>query len=572
MLFSYVSETFEQINLQSGRIEKTKLLSNLLKNSTAVEAQIISYLSLGELRAPYHGSQFALADKSIKKILAELYNISPELIEERSQKLGDLGVVLLEQPAFVIFSEETLTVQEVYNKLCDIEKLSGTGSQDDRKILLKNLLQQLSPISGSFILKIILSKLRLGFSDMTLIDALSWTLKQDKSFSKVIERAYNICADIGLIAYTLKKDGIEGIENMQIHLGIPIRLAAAERAASAQEIFNRMGECVAQPKIDGFRLQIHKEGNNIWFFSRNLLNMSDMFPDLKAEFFKNSADNYIIEGEAVVYDPERGSFVAFQETIKRKRKHEINSAAQELPLNFLIFDLLFADNKSWINKSHFDRRSKLIDLFGEPKESVVTVIPEKVIISSEQLEHYFLNSLAEGFEGLVVKKTDSIYQAGKRNFNWIKLKRQEGTKLQDHIDAVILGYYAGKGKRSGFGIGAFLVGVYDSDNDSFKTIAKIGTGLSDQEWRDLKIECDKLIVVKQPDNVVCSSELFPTVWIIPKIVVEIRADEITRSPSHTAGLALRFPRFMSIRSDKSAEQANTVKELQELYKLSHTNN
>jgi DNA ligase-1 len=184
-----------------------------------------------------------------------------------------------------------------------------------------------------------------------------------------------------------------------------------------------------------------------------------------------------------------------------------------------------------------------------------------------------LAAIAEGLEGIVVKRPDAIYQPGKRNFNWIKLKRQEEGHIEDTIDCVILGYYAGSGKRATFGIGAFLVGVFNKKEDRFETVAKVGTGLTDQEWIDLKKQCDAIKRMQKPSNVICVKELYPDVWVIPDIVCQIRADEITKSPTHAAGkegnmlgLALRFPRLMGYRKDKGPEDATTVAELKTMFK------
>ena len=184
-------------------------------------------------------------------------------------------------------------------------------------------------------------------------------------------------------------------------------------------------------------------------------------------------------------------------------------------------------------------------------DSPVQVIEEKQIKSAKELEDYFLAAIAEGLEGIVVKRSDAIYQPGKRNFNWIKLKRQEEGHIEDTIDCVVLGYYAGSGKRAAFGIGAFLVGLFNKKEDRFETVAKVGTGLTDAEWVELKKRCDKIQVSKKPHNVICAKDLYPDVWVTPDIVCQIRADEITKSPMHAAGkeddalgLALRFPRLM----------------------------
>jgi DNA ligase-1 len=341
-------------------------------------------------------------------------------------------------------------------------------------------------------------------------------------------------------------------------------------------IIDKLGPCVAQPKLDGFRLQIHVDLRHkkprIEFFSRNLIDMSAMFPDLIKACAELPVQTLICEGEAISYDPHTGSFLPFQETVKRKRKHGIEQAITDYPLRVFLFDLLYLDGESYLGKTHEQRRKKLEKLVKPVKDETISVIEEVQIKTTQELEKYFLKNVEQGLEGLVVKRTDAIYQPGKRNFNWIKLKRHEEGHLEDTIDCVILGYYTGAGKRASFGVGAFLVGVYNKKNDSFQTVAKIGTGVKDEGWKELKKMCDVIKVDPKPKNVDCASELYPDVWVNPEIVCMIRADEITLSPLHTAhkteknlGYALRFPRFMGYRPDKKAVEATTIEEIKRLY-------
>jgi len=573
--FKIVAETFDQIEQVSGRLKITQLLADLFERATPTEASVISYLSLGRLHPPYVGTQFQMAEKNLIDVVARLTKQSQATVKQKAKKLGDIGSVLADGGW-----KETgeLTVMQVYNNLKDLEKISGTGSQEAKAKSLEKLLKRLDPLSAKFVSRIVVGKLRLGFSDMTIIDALSWMEAGDKSLRKIIEDAYNVCPDIGLITKTVKQDGIKAIERMKIKVGVPIRPAAAERLPTAQAIVKKIGPCVAQPKLDGFRLQIHVDKTHrkpkIEFFSRNLLDMTDMFPDLTKAIAKLNVKELICEGEAIVYDPNTGSFLPFQETVKRKRKHGIEKAVEQMPLRVFIFDLLYLNGQEYLSKTHAQRRKKLLSLFKNAPEDTVQVIEEKKITTGKQLEDYFHQNITSGLEGLVVKREDSVYQPGKRNFNWIKLKRQEEEgHLEDTIDCVILGYYAGKGKRAQFGIGAFLVGVYNKKEDQFQTVAKIGTGLSDTQWKELKKKCNAMAVKNRPSNVICPKELYPDVWTASELVCLVRADEITISPLHTAGktkdkqgMALRFPRFMGYRSDKSAEDATTVKEIKTLYK------
>jgi DNA ligase-1 len=573
MKFIEIAQSFNEIEPIAARLEITRLLAELFKKASPHEAEIIASLSLGQLHPPHIGTQFNIAEKNLLKAIAEFLNIPEETIKKEMKHIGDIGLVLSNH---TWHHHADLSISEVYHELCTLEKISGTGSQEEKTNLLINLFKHLDPLSAKFVARIIIGKLRLGFSDMTIIDALSWMEHGNKSLRAQLEDAYNICADIGLIAKTLKEGGVNAIAHMNIKLGTPIIPAAAERLPTAQAIFDKLGECIAEPKLDGFRLQIHldktKSHPSIHFFSRNLQDMSAMFPDLTKEILKLNVESLICEGEAIGYDPDTGSFLRFQETVKRKRKHGVEEAATESPLQLFLFDLLYLNGQSCLNMPYNQRHSTLTKMLDGVKSEHLFVIQHKQIHNGKELENYFYSEVAQGLEGLVVKRPDAIYQPGKRNFNWIKLKRQEEGHLEDTIDCVVLGYYAGKGKRSHFGIGAFLVGVYNKTADMFQTVAKIGTGMTDDEWRALKKKCDALAVEDKPKNVECAKELTPDVWATPEIICRVRADEITLSPLHTAGkteknlgYALRFPRFMDYRTDKTAQEASTDYEIKRLY-------
>ncbi|MBT4856491.1 ATP-dependent DNA ligase [bacterium] len=574
MKFSKLAEYFNQIEEVGSRIEMTKLLSQLFEEASPEEAKVIAYFALGKLAPPYITLQFNFAKKSALKVIAQLLDVTEATVKNRLDSLGDLGSVLAQGEWQA--EREDPTVLQIYKNLQNLCETGGAGSQDTKLKQVLDLVKHLAPDSGKYVIRILTGTLRLGFSDMTIIDALSWMLVGNKSERGALEHAYNVCADIGNIAYVAKKDGLEGIKAMHISIGIPIRPSAAERLPTAKDIVEKLGSCVVEPKLDGFRLQIHIDKTHkkpkIEFFSRNLTDMSQMFPDLVAAFEGIPVETMICEGEAIVFDPNTGNFVSFQETVKRKRKHGIDQIVSELPLQVYIFDLLYFNGESYLDKSLKTRRAELRKLFSGFKSDVIKLIEEVPIEEAKQLEDYFNDQIGDGLEGVVVKKPNSHYQPGKRNFNWIKLKRQETGSLEDTIDCVILGYYTGQGKRASFGVGAFLVGVYNKKKDIFETVAKIGTGMKDDEWIELKKKCEAIKVIDKPVQVECAKDLYPDVWVNPEIVCLVRADEITRSPIHAAGksanelgLALRFPRFMGYRPDKSSNEATTVTELNRLF-------
>jgi len=579
MKFHDVAQAFDQLEKEPSRTKMTELLAALFKKATAKEAATIAYISLGSLNPPYIGTQFNFAEKSLIKVIAQLLDKSVSTVQQHAHKLGDLGLVL-EKERWAGGSD-IWSVYDVQKALEHFLTISGTGSQETKEHTVVKMLRAQDPLSAKYIVRIIEGKLRLGFSDMTLLDAFSWMETGDKSIRRELEDAYNISADIGLIIRTLKEDGVTSIKKISITPGIPIRPAAAERLNDAAAIVKKLGTCVAQPKLDGFRLQVHVDNTAhpkvMRFFSRNLLDMSHMFPDLTKALKDFDCKTMVADGEAIGVDADTGSFLPFQETVKRKRKHDIEQMAQDFPLKLYLFDILYLNGKSLLDLGHEERRAKLMDVCDDKdikKHHMIYPIEEKKITTAKQLEDYFEENISSGLEGLVVKRPDANYQPGKRNFNWIKLKRQESGSLEDTIDCVVLGYYYGQGKRVHFGIGALLVGIYNEKKDIYQTVAKIGTGLTDEEWKAQKKSADHLKMDHKPNNVECAKELYPDVWVEPKIVCMIRADEVTRSPLHKAGatekesgLALRFPRLMGYRPDKSANEATTVKELEHMFQL-----
>ncbi len=248
MKFQEVVTVFQAIEKVTSRNQIMELLADLFKHATAHEAQMLTYLCLGQVRPTYLGSQFNIADKTLKKVIQEITQLSPKDFAHQVKEYGDLGTLLAAQHRS---AKEDLSLGQVFDKLVELQTISGEGSQDTRAAFLEKLLVHLSPAGAGFVVRIILGKLRTGFSDMTIIDAFSWMLVGDKSLSKKIEHAYNICADLGLIASTLKKDGQAGLEHIHITLGIPILPSLAERLATAGEIVENRATAPHNPSLMG---------------------------------------------------------------------------------------------------------------------------------------------------------------------------------------------------------------------------------------------------------------------------------------------------------------------------------
>jgi DNA ligase-1 len=240
-----------------------------------------------------------------------------------------------------------------------------------------------------------------------------------------------------------------------------------------------------------------------------------------------------------------------------------------VPLKLFAFELLYLDGKNFIKIPFIERRKALERSIKKSKninEQIIVVDDQEEVDKEERLEEIFDKAVNKKLEGVIAKKIDGIYQPGARGWNWIKYKRSYSAKINDTIDCLVMGYDYGRGKRTDFGMGAFLVGILDKDKDLFVTVAKIGTGLTDDEWRELKIKSQMLNVKEKPVNYLIDKLMSCDVWVSPRIVVEIRADEITKSPTHTAGLALRFPRLERFRDDKNPQEATSLSEIEKMYR------
>ncbi len=572
MLFSQLSFYFQKLEHTPSRNEMTKILADLFRKAGKDEIGKICYLLLGRVVPLYEAIEFGMAEKLIIRAISQAYAVKEDVIKRAYKKEGDLGTAAESCYQKMKQSEKPLTVVDIYETLYGIAVLSGEGSQDKKISDLARLLTRVDALSSRYLVRIPLDKLRLGFSDMTILDSISWMIGRDKSLRPKLEDAYNIRPDIGYIAQAVKMNGINGLSHVKIKVGAPILASLCQRIPTADEMIQKMGEVAVEPKYDGVRVQIHYERMpnakcqmlNVKTFSRNMENTTAMFPELQKIGKQLNASEVILDGEAIGVDPKTGKLIPFQETMTRKRKHEIALALKNVPLKFYIFDILYRDGQELLSKPLSERRKVLEHVVQ--KGNILVVSPQIVTNKSSDIRRYHDEQIQKGLEGAVVKKWDSPYEPGRRGYSWVKFKEEEGKtgKLTDTIDAVIMGYYRGEGKRSAFGIGAFLVGV--KKNESFVTITKIGTGVSDELWKDFRRKLNALKTTKQPHEYESVNKLFtPDVWVSPSLVVEIAGDDLTKSSTHGAGVAVRFPRLVRIRTDKSASDVTTVSELHQMF-------
>ncbi|MBI2066098.1 ATP-dependent DNA ligase [Candidatus Woesebacteria bacterium] len=566
MRFRELAVYLEKLEKTSSRNEITQILAELFKKSHPSEIDKIVYLVSGELAPNYKGIVFNIAERLMMRIIAKAYDVKVEDVKVAFKEKGDLGEVA---GSFAKEKGGNIEISAVFARMLEIAAEGGGGSQERKITKTAELFSSLDPLSVRFVARIPVGKLRLGFSDMTILDALSVMVKGDKSARPLVERAFNVSVDIGKIAKRVKERGLSGLKEVAPEPGTPIRPSLAERLPSAEKILEKVGEKVAiEPKYDGFRAMV-----NIWeeagekkvmIFSRNLENTTQMFPDLVDAIKKIKVKSAIFDAEAIGYDLKTGKFLPFQETVQRKRKHDIEEIAKKFPLKLFIFDILYKDGKSFLTTPFGERRKILEGTVGKV-DGKIELTRQEIVDSPGEIRRLQKEYLTEGLEGALIKKIDAPYKAGARGYHWVKYKKTTEEGVADTIDCLMMGVNVGKGRRTGFGAGAFLVGI--KKGEKFETVSKIGTGLTDEQWRELNKRAKKLFVSEKPKEYEVHKNLEPDTWAKPSLVVEILADEITRSPIHTAGLALRFPRLIRFRDEKNPDQVTTLRELEELFEM-----
>jgi DNA ligase-1 len=565
MTFSDLSHYFQRLEQTPSRLLMTEILSDLFKKSPSDEIGYICYLLQGRVAPLYDAIEFGIADKLMIRSIASAYGISEPDVLKRFKKRGDLGIAAEEiSHEKRSTKKNSSTIRDVFATLTELAHLSGSGSQEKKIQVLSTLFSTSDALSVRYLVRIPLNKLRLGFSDMTILDGLSWMLTGDKSHRDRLEAAYDVRPDLGYIAQQVKAHGMNGLSHINATVGAPILAALCQRLPNAEEMIKKMVEVDVEPKYDGVRTQIHyRKGKPTSSYSRNLENTTAMYPELEHIAKQIRADEVILDSEAVGYDEKTNRIIPFQETVTRKRKHDVTLFSQNIPLRFFVFDILAKDGVDLMNTPLSKRREILEQTIGSGP--ILSVSPHIVTNDIQTLRDYHMEQIQLGLEGVVVKKWEGIYEPGRRGYTWVKFK-EEGKigKLADTVDAVVMGYYKGEGKRTSFGIGALLVGV--KKRDRFVTMTKIGTGVSDELWKQLVKDLGKLQSDHMPKQYeTIDSSLEPDVWIHPSMVVEIAADDITRSPIHGALFALRFPRLVHIRTDKTVDQITTTKELEVMY-------
>ncbi len=562
MLYSTLASAFEGLERTSSYLEKNYVIAQLLKKTPTEEMERVVLLLNGRTRPDYISRETGIGLQQLKKAVSKASGYSLEEVEKLMRDVGDLGEVtrrLVEKKRQVLLFSEQLTVERVFGGIKILPEITGEGSVDRKIDAISELITNGNSLEAKFIVRTVLGDLRIGVAEGRLRDAIAtaFNLSPDE-----IEHAFMITTDYSLVARAAAESGGKGLKKLKVSVGYPVNPMLAQRAEDISEILERMkGKAAFEVKLDGIRVQVHRDGESVLLFTRRMEDYTKMFPEIIAPL-RNALKprRAIVDGELVARDKRTGRPMPFQEVLKRRRKYKINEVAEQIPVEIYLFDVLLADDRMMIDELYAKRRETL-EKIVEGKKGRVVVVEQRVMTDPREIKEFLTRAIQVGHEGLLAKDLGSNYRAGRREFVWLKLKPKFET-----LDLVVVGGLYGKGKRAG-SFGSYVLAARDADTGNFKTVSKCGTGYTDEDLKELTKMFKKIQINKPTDDI--EIELDCDAYFRPKAVFETAYEEIQVSPAekHTSGMGLRFPRFVRIRDDRRPQESNSVQEIEELFEM-----
>lgn len=629
MKYEKLCEFYDKLDSTSKRLEKTYHVAKLLAQTMDNEIERMLLLLQGRVFPPWDETNIGVALRTLIKAINVATGIDAAEIEGNFKVTGDLGKTASDlisgKKQHTLFSED-LTVAKVFSNIRKIASMEGQGSVSAKVRLMAELLSSAKPIEAKYVSRTLLEDLRIGIGEGIIRDAIVWSTlpwvghlfvkcscgewnpkvekclecgtKLDKpkkvkgsietthdEITKIssgyeqiwaddektareiynrmvslVDDAYSVANEFYPVVKKLREKGLEGLQEIELAPGKPVKVMLYQKAKDMKDAFERVGKpCAVEYKYDGFRMQIHKHPGikskkNIRIYTRRLENVTAQFADVVDYVDQNvKAESFIIDAEAVGYDKKTTQYLPFQKISQRiKRKHDIKKMSTDFPVELNVFDILYHDGKSQI-KEPFSQRRKLLSEIIEPEDQKIVLSRITVTSDIEEANSFYQESLDRGNEGVMAKKLDAEYKPGSRVGYGVKVK-----PVMESLDLVIVGAEWGTGKRATW-LTSFTLACID-DEGQFLEVGKVGTGIKELEGEGVTFA--QMTELLRP---LIISESGTSVKTKPKMVIEINYEEIQKSPNYSSGYALRFPRLMRLREDRSAEEASSLDMVEELY-------
>ncbi len=547
--FLAFAQLCQKVEAVSGSLEKIDLVAAFLTGLEEVELSVACSYVMGTLFPPSLDLVMGVGPSILYEALSKACGCPAEQISEMLRATGDpglvaAGIVEKRRPiGFAAFLEaEPLSIADVYERFVAIARASGKRSQDAKVKNLQFLFSQASSLEARYIARLAIEDMRIGIGEGGMRDAIARAFSKNGIDAESVERAYNLTNDMGLVAVAARRGTLSQLSIMINH---PIKMMLAQLGESIAAALADIGTAAIEWKYDGARVQIHKEGDSIAIFSRRMENVTISMPEIVLAARQITAKSAILDGEAVAIGKD-GRPMAFQEILKRfRRKYNIEKLAAQIPLRLFLFDLIYLDGKSVTHLPLSERRA-LLEKIADPALLADQVLSDSV----ETAEEIYRKALSAGHEGLILKNPASVYAPGKRGKNWLKIK-----PVMETLDLVVIGAKWGEGRRASF-LGSYRLGCLDTATGDILDMGFVATGLTDEALAELTDMFRELILLEKGMEV----------EIKPAVVFEVAYEEIQRSPNYSSGYALRFPRMVAVRDDKSLEEADSLERVVSLYK------
>jgi len=558
MDYSELCDIFEELENTSRSLEKTTILARFLQKIKERPEYI--YFLQGRVFSDYDARELGLSIQLVIRSIAKASGLSDSAILESFKNYGDLGIVaenvLGEKKKQQSLFNQKLTIEKVFQNLRKITTFEGKGTVESKISLVIELLHFATPKEAKYITRTVLGDLKIGIGNGIIRDSIveycfkPKDIAEKKIFVDEVQDAYNKATDFAVV---FKKACENKLREIVLTPGKPVKVMLYPKAKDAKDALRIVGSPAAfEYKYDGFRVMINKDlRGDIRIFTRRLEEVSSQFIDV-VKFVRDNVKgkNFIIDGEVVGYDPKTKKYKEFQAISQRiKRKYEIDKLIRKIPVELRLFDIIYYEGKSLIEKDYLSRR-KLLKLIVKEKKWKIKLAKQIVTGNIKKAQQFFAAALDEGQEGLMVKGLDKGYKPGSRVGYGVKWKPED-----NDFDLVITGAEWGTGKRAGW-LTSFEVSC--NDNSQLKEIGKVSTGL--KEKKEEGVSYSEMTKILKP---LIISESGRKVKVKPKIVISVQYQNIQKSPTYSSGYAMRFPRFLKLRPDRGKDDIAQIKEIRD---------
>ncbi len=564
MEFREFAERAAEIEAEPADLEVVALVTDLL-DAADEDLPVVARFVQGRVFPDHDSTTLDVGPSYLYEAIARAagQNVDADDVEDELAERGEIGEVAASyefggQTGLGAFGagagggSDDLVVGDVAKKLETLADTDGEGSQDAKIDLLFGLLNRCSPEEAKYLVRIVLSEMRIGVGEGVVRDAVAEAF--DVPVDEV-ERALQVSNDYGLVAAVARDDGVDGLAELTLEIGRPVQAMLAQ-AGTVIDALDDWDEAAVEWKFDGARVQLHHEPDGLTrVYSRNMEDVTDALPEV-VEFAEERIDvPAILDGEVVAVDDD-GEPLPFQNVLRRfRRKHDVAAAREEVAVRPAFFDCLHANGEDLLDAPLVDRHDRLSEVLDDggvsPDDTAADVEGLSKLWRSDdadEIEAIDADALEAGHEGIMLKNPESTYSPGRRGKNWLKRKPDVET-----LDLVVTGAEWGEGRRATF-LGTFLLSARVDDRDEYETLGKVATGITDEELEELTELLEPHI----------RSEDGQDVDLEPAVVFEVGYEEIQASPTYSSGYALRFPRFVGVREDLDPADADTIERVERL--------